>query len=154
MDSGKIKQSDEVLLSSKHLQRRCLEMTQEKGASSWLNVLPIKENGFVLHKSEFRDALSLRYNWSPDRLPAKCACGEGLSISHAMDCHARGFPSRPHNEIQDITAELISEVCHGASVEPPLQSLNGETFTYQSTNTADDARTDICASGFWGNNYQ
>ena len=54
---------EEVMLSSTHLQRRCLKMAQEKGASSWLNVLPIKENGFVLvHKSEFCDALSPRYN--------------------------------------------------------------------------------------------
>ena len=87
-------------------------------------------------------------------IKASFACREGFSISRAMDCHTGGFPSRRHNEIRDITAELISEVCHGISVEPPLQSLNGETFSYQSTNTADDARTNISASGFWGNTYQ
>ena len=97
---------NEVMLSSTHLQKRCLEMAQEKGASSWLNALPIKENGFALHKSEFRDALSLRYNWSPDRLPTKCAWGEGFSISHAMDCHTGGFPSRRHNEIRDCRTDL------------------------------------------------
>ena len=33
----------------------------EKGSSSWLTVLPLKEHGFHLHMGEFRDAISLRY---------------------------------------------------------------------------------------------
>ena len=38
------------------------ELASEKGASSWLSVLPIAKHGFYLHKGEFRDALCLRYN--------------------------------------------------------------------------------------------
>ena len=33
----------------------------EKGSSSWLTVLPLKEHGFHFHMGEFRDAISLRY---------------------------------------------------------------------------------------------
>ena len=43
-----------------HLQRS-LELSQEKGASTWLISLPIEDHGFVLHKAAFKDALSLRY---------------------------------------------------------------------------------------------
>jgi len=43
--------------------KRQAEVASEKGASSWLSVLPIGEHGFHLHKGEFRDALRLRYNW-------------------------------------------------------------------------------------------
>ena len=39
--------------------QRSMELSQEKGASSWLAALPIDEHGFALHKSPFRDALSL-----------------------------------------------------------------------------------------------
>ena len=44
--------------------KRHAVLASEKGASSWLSVLPIAEHGFYLHKGEFRDALRLRYNWA------------------------------------------------------------------------------------------
>ena len=44
--------------------QRSMELSQEKGASAWLTSLPIDDHGFALHKSAFRDALSLRYGWS------------------------------------------------------------------------------------------
>ena len=37
------------------------EFASLKGASSWLTVLPIDEHGFSLHKSDFRDAVCVRY---------------------------------------------------------------------------------------------
>ena len=43
---------------------RSYSPAQEKGASSWLTALPLEEYGFSLHKSAFRDAVALRYNWS------------------------------------------------------------------------------------------
>ena len=42
-------------------QKRSIEIASEKGASSWLNALPIARHGFALHKSAFRDAICLRY---------------------------------------------------------------------------------------------
>ena len=39
-----------------------LEQLSEPGASSWVGALPLKEQGFNLNKSEFNDALCLRYN--------------------------------------------------------------------------------------------
>ena len=40
---------------------RAIKYCQEKGASSWLSALPIKQYGFALHKAEFTDALRLCY---------------------------------------------------------------------------------------------
>ena len=37
--------------------RRAMKLSQEKGSSSRLNVIPLKEMGFYLNKREFRDAL-------------------------------------------------------------------------------------------------
>lgn len=39
--------------------RHVVQLSSEKGASSWLFVLPIEEHGFVLHKGAFWDALCL-----------------------------------------------------------------------------------------------
>ena len=36
-----------------------MKLSQEKGSSSWLNVIPLKEMDFDLNKREFRDALYL-----------------------------------------------------------------------------------------------
>lgn len=134
--------------------KRNVDMAQEKGASSWLTVIPVAEYGFALHKGDFRDALCIRYNWTPPRLPSQCACGQGFSVSHAMDCPKGGFPSKRHNLIRDITADWMTEVCDGVAVEPPLQPLSGEQFSYASAITDDNARSDICAQGFWGNGSQ
>ena len=61
-----------------------------------------------------------------------------------------GYPSIRHNEIRNLTAELLSEVCHSVSVEPHLQPLSGETLRCASDNVEDGARLDIVANGFWG----
>jgi len=55
-----------------------------------------------------------------------------------------------HNELRDITAELLAKVCSDVAIESPLQSLSGKRLTTQTANCQDDARADIHASGFWG----
>ena len=60
-----------------------------------------------------------------------------------------GFPTVRHNELRDITASLMTEVCHDVSVEPTLQTLSVEWLALGSTITTDGARVDIQATGFW-----
>ena len=67
-----------------------------------------------------------------------------------MGCPCGGFPSIRHNELRDITAELLTEVCHSVGVEPTLQPLTGEQLSYRSANVADGARLDVVAEGFFG----
>ena len=112
-------------------------------ASSWLTALPVEEFGFALHKGAFRDALALRYGWSPNRAPIYSDCGDPFSMNHALSCPKGGFPSICHNEIRDLTANLLSEVCHSVSTEPHLQPISGETLTGTSANVEDGARLDI-----------
>ena len=45
--------------------QRSIEISSEKGASTWLTTLPLSDHGFTLHKGTFRDALCLRYGWLP-----------------------------------------------------------------------------------------
>ena len=129
--------------------KRCVDLSKEKGSSSWLSVLPLKEHGFYLHKGEFRDALCLRYGWKPNNTPQTCNCGAQFTVNHAMICHMGGFPTIRHNEIRDITALLLTEVCHNVATEPQLQPLSGESMTTRSANIDDGARTDVRARGFW-----
>ena len=55
--------------------QRILSLSSEKGASSWLSVLPMNEHGFALHKEAFLDALRLHYGWIPSGVPTQCVCG-------------------------------------------------------------------------------
>ena len=81
-------------------------------------------------------------------LPSHCACGHSFSVSHALSCHMGGYPSIRHNEIRDLTANLLSEVCHSVSIKPHLQPVQGEALSGASANINDGARLDIAANGF------
>ena len=59
-----------------------------------------------------------------------------------------------HNEVRDITASFLSEVCHGVTIEPHLQPLSGETLSHRSAIIDDGARLDISMYGFWGGRFE
>ena len=129
--------------------------SSEKGASGWLMTLPIAEHNFALHKGSFRDALCMRYGWQPSRMPSHCVCGVDFSVEHALSCSCGGLPSIRHNDIRDLTANLLTEVCSNVSIEPSLQPLTGEILNHRSSNiyTEEGARLDVCAQGFWGDRH-
>ena len=130
-------------------QRRINLVNCEKGASSWLNVLPLPKHGFNLTKQQFWDALRLRYGWSIPNLPTTCACGSKYDIQHCMSCKKGGFINIRHNDVRDLTACLLTEVCKDVSVEPLLTPLTGENIESRSAKTGDEARLDISARDFW-----
>ena len=112
-----------------------INLAQENGASSLLSTLSIEEHGFALHKGTFRDALSLCFGWQPAFLPSQCVCGKKFSVDHAFSCSHGGFPSVRHNEVQDITADLLTEVCHGVGIEPHLQPITKESSFHSEPRT-------------------
>ena len=128
---------------------RLNDISQEIGASSWLTSLPLKEEGYALSKEEFWDLVRIRYGWFIKRLPINCACGSKFNIQHALVCKKSGFVTLRHNNLRDITAALLKEVCHDVKVEPQLQQFSGELLNERTANKQDDARVDISARGFW-----
>ena len=126
---------------------KALEAAQEKGASNWLNTLPLKAQGFNLDKQSFRDAISTRYGIPLKKLPSNCVCGAVFSVEHALNCKKGGFISSRHNEITRLTANLLKEVCIDVKEEPMLQEVTG--FNSKRTTIEKDARLDISARGFW-----
>ena len=143
-------QSDNIKTSSDPLLQRTIDMLSAKCSSLWLTTLPIQEQGFYLHKQEFQDALRMRYGWELARVPSHCVCGASFSVDHAMICRHGGLTFIRHNELRDLTASWLHDVCHDVAVEPPLQPLTGEAIVPTSANCRDDARADIHARGFWG----
>ena len=131
-------------------QQKAVDLAKEKGASTWLTALPLKEHGFSLHKAAFHDAMALRYGWSPSNLPSKCDCGNNFTVEHALSCAKGGFPSIRHNEIRDLTANLLTEVCNEVCIEPNLQPTTSDQLSGATANSQDGARLDISANGVWG----
>ena len=131
--------------------QRTIALASERGASSWLTCRPLKAHGFTLSKSEFRDALDLRLNRLPPRLPSSCSCGQQFTVCHALSCPLGGFPSIRHNELRDVTARLLKRVSYQVAVEPHLQPLSGEQLRYRSAIADDQARL-LVAFGKGGSN--
>ena len=75
-------------------------------------------------------------------------------MDHFLSCPRGGFPILGNNEIRDVTANLLSEVCHDVRTEPDLQPLSGESLASLSSVSSEGARLDIAVSGFWGGRYK
>ena len=118
---------------------RLNEINQEKGASTWLLTLSLKENRYSLPKQKFEDLVKIRYRWPLSRSPNKCSREAKYDLQHSLSC-------------KKIAANLIDQVCHNVRIEFPLQTLAGETFDSISTNVRDEEGWTLVRESFEGNN--
>ena len=125
-------------------------LRRRKGRQIGFTALPVERLGFALNKGQFRDAICLRYGWQMRFTPQTCHCGQGFDVDHVLSCRTGGFLSLRQNQLCDVIAELLREVCNDVSVEPRLQPLNGECLP-SAANKEDEARLDVRAKGFWNN---
>ena len=51
-----------------------------------------------------------------------------MEIQHAMSCKKEGFITIRHNDLRDLTANLLTEVCKHSDVEPQLLPVTVETL--------------------------
>ena len=131
-------------------QQLLVDIAAEKGVSSWLTSRPAWQHGSILSKSDFRDALCIRYGHQLTGLPDSCVCGDALTTSHAFTCPAGGYPSARHDEIRDLLADVLCEAgLKDVETEPSLLPFEGEDLPGKSANRSAEARLDIKARGFW-----
>ena len=154
-----------------------MDLAVEKGVSSWLTTLPIEKFVCFFSIQVNSTSLALGYDWLPylaplpctsyllsdmtgspiwlpSHAPPTCSCGTKFSIEHSLSCPSSGFTIIRHNEIRDLTATLLTEVCHDVSVEPTLQPITGEEFWEASAVKNEGAQLDIAANCFWGGNFE
>ena len=60
-----------------------------------------------------------------------------------MSCKKGGLVSICHNDIRDLTANILRELCNDVKVEAKLIPLTVEELQYRSVITADEVRLDI-----------
>ena len=118
-------------------------MGSEKEVSNWLKAYPIKEYGVDLKKQQFWDGISIRYGWSLSNLPMTCAYSSKYDFQHNMSSKKGRLVSIGHNDIRDLTAKILREVCNDIKVEAKLIPLTGEQVQYRLGITGDKLRLDI-----------
>ena len=101
---------------------------------------------FVLNKKEFRDAMNPRYGKDLKGLPSKCPRGQSFNMAHTLNSKTGGFVTIRHNRVKYFEAQLPTEICNDAEIEPPLQPLEGEIINGLS---GVNAKPDVRARGFW-----
>ena len=126
-----------------------VEQACDKGASSWLNTIPLEEQNLDLNNEEFKDAVRLRYDILLSNLPTYCPRGEKFNESHAMSCKKGGFVSSRHDNMRDFLTICLNKVCRDVMVKPHLIPLTNEKFALKSASTSEEARLDIKAKAFW-----
>ena len=124
------------------------DITQEKAVSNWLKAYPISDQGYDLNKQQFWDCVCLPYGWRLTNILSTCSCRSKMDIQHAMSCK-KDFITIRHNDLRDLTANLLTEVCKDVYIEPQTLAATGETFNNGTANTSNEARVDIKSRGFW-----
>ena len=83
-----------------------------------------------------------------------CSCESKIDIQHAMSCKNGGFITIRHNDLRDLNANLLTEVCKDVDIEPQLVLVTGQIFENRTTNTNNEGRVDIKSRGFWVKDQQ
>ena len=59
-----------------------------------------------------------------------------------------------HNNLRDLTAKIVPEICKDTKIEPKLLPISGEELHGGTTNQSNEARLYIIGRGFWGRGQQ
>ena len=102
----------------------------------------------------FDTYIRIRYGWDIKNIPKTCSCGAKLNYQHCMSCKKGGFVTMRHNDVRDLTANILKGVLNDVEVDPQLLLLTGENLRYQTAIRGDKARLDIQAQGLWERGQQ
>ena len=131
-----------------------MSLAAEKGASTCSRRSPLTSMVFLSIKVVSGMLSACPMGGSPSLLPSQCVRSKKFSVYHALNCPFGGFLSVRHDEVRDITADLLTEVCHGVGIEPHLQPVTEEQFTHRTANREEGARMDIVTENFWSRDRQ
>ena len=110
---------------------------------------PRSAPGFELPKQNFWDSISLRYGWGISKLLTMCPCGSKFDIRHSMSY----FVTIRHNDLRDLTAKIILEVCNDTEIEQKPVSLV-EDLSNRTANRSNETKLYVWARCFWKRRQQ
>ena len=83
-------------------------------------------------------------------LPTFCPCGSKFDIQNNMSCKKGGFIYIRHNDLRDLTANMMSEMYKDTKTEPKLKPLSGEELQGRTSNNWNKAKSRYQDSRFLG----
>ena len=121
-----------------------LKRLLDNKCSTWLSILPTNDNFFALSPDEFRDAVALRYQFTPKGLPSTCdGCSEDFDLCHALNCKKGGLVIARHNELRDLNCDLCSLAGLSQIISEPIVQESNED------DELEGLRADWSVRGFW-----
>ena len=103
---------------------RAVDLAAEKGASSWLAVIPVKEMDLNRNKRKFKDAVHIRYDWQISDIPNVCVCGEPFNVYHAIICKRGWGEGELHYTTQEPINYVIDRVPYSSTYGCVTQMQN------------------------------
>ena len=104
---------------------RMLHRIMRGGASGWLTVISLHEEGYKMSATQFRDQLAICYHHEPSGLPVSCdGCGAPFSLQHGLDCAKGGLVKKGHNELCGCDAKIADVTWGRVATEPILVPEN------------------------------
>ena len=126
-------------------QQRMKEKTL-KGTSHWMNALPMKVMGQYLNKSEYQDAMRMRFGIKPENIPDFCACRKPFTVTHSQVCPKGGYIIMRHDKIKNYLFKKVSQIYKDTQIEPKLHPVGEENLAV-GTDLTEGARSDIRIRG-------
>ena len=133
--------------------QKAVEFSKESGASTAYRLTDRGTRFFPTQRSVSRCSVSSLWMATPTITISMCM-RQDVQRGAYTKLPTWWFSTIHYNEIRDIAAQLMSDVCHNIGIEPPLQHITSETMSYRTANVEEGARLDIKAQGFWGNDRQ
>ena len=76
-------------------------------------------------------------------LPTPCPLNLEFYIQHSMSYKKDGFiyiwPLIRHNDLRDLTANIMSELCKDTEIQPKLTPLSGEELQARTSNNSNES---------------
>ena len=69
-------------------------------------------------------------------------------MQHALSFLKGGLVITRHNELRNLTTEILGKVCKNVPIEPLLTPFTGEELP-KSSNVSNQVRADVSARGLW-----
>ena len=66
-----------------------------------------------------------------------------------MTCKKGGFVSIRYNDLRDLNAKMLSQVCKDIEIQPKLTPITGEELDSRTANITNETRFDFRTGGVW-----
>ena len=123
--------------------------SRDKGASSWLNAIPLKVQSLALKEQEFTDSLQVRYHPTLNDLLSLCARAVCFSVNHTLSCKKRRFLVQRRDGVHNFLTTQLGKVCKNVEKEPHLQPLTTRNLIWDQQSEVLKRDWDTRADGFW-----